>query len=96
MIALRKLEVVEPSKAYLGFAHLSVGYHKILEFRLTKNKYGKKGEKSVLIELEDQVLFLPSYFKDKLTSDDISELNSSIGKNIPIYIFFGGKDERTK
>lgn len=96
MNALKKLEEVVPNKAYLGFAKLAIGYHKILCFRSAKNKFGKKGEKSILIELDDQVLFLPQHFSTKINDDDIRELNASIEKNSAVYVYFGGRDEKTK
>lgn len=96
MNALKKLEEVVPNKAYLGFTKLSIGYHKIISFRSTKNKFGKKGEKSILVELDDQVLFLPQHFNMKINEDDIRELNSSIEKNNSVYLHFGGRDEKTK
>lgn len=89
MNALRKLEDVTPNKPYLGFAKLSRGYHQILSFRIVKNKFGKKGDgssKSIIIELRDQVY-----------AEDIRELNEDIQKkNEAIFIYFGGRDEKTK
>lgn len=100
MEVLKKLEELVPNKPYLGFAKLSPGYHKILCFRSVKNKYGKKGDgskNSILIELDDQVLFLPQYFNQKITGeDDIRRLNTAIEKNETIYVYFGGRDEKTK
>lgn len=99
MNALKKLDEIVPSKVYLGFAKLSLGYHQILAFRTVKNKFGKKSDgsaKSILIELEDQVLFLPQHFSQKLNDNDLSELNSSIEKNECVYVYFGGTDEKTK
>lgn len=72
------------------------GFHKIFSFSLTKNKFGKKGEKSILIELDDQVLFLPQHFNSKIDEEDIKELNVDIGKKENIYLHFGGRDEKTK
>lgn len=99
MNVLKKLEEITPNKPYQGFAKLSLGFFKIFEFRAVKNKFGKKGDgsmRSILIELEDQVLFLPTYFNGKLSDGDISELNESIKKNENIYLHFGGRDETSK
>lgn len=99
MNALKKLEEIVPNKAYLGFSKLSLGHHQIHEFRSVKNKFGKKGDgstRSILIELEDQVLFLPQYFNTKLAEADITELNECIGKKENVYLYFGGRDDRTK
>lgn len=99
MSALKKLEEVTANKAYLGFAKLVIGYHKFFCFRLVKSKFGKKGEKSLLVELDDQVLFLPQNFSQKMGEDDIRELNENIEKDKAMYIYFGGRggrDEKTK
>lgn len=96
MSALRKLLEIGPNKPYLGFAKLANGFHKIFSFSLTKNKFGKKGEKSILVELDDQVLFLPKHFNSKIDGEDVKELNEDIGKNKNIYLYFGGQDEKTR
>lgn len=98
MAALKKLQEVSPSKPYLGFAKLSIGHHKIHGFRFVKNKFGKKSEgnkTSILIELNDQVLFLPQYFNKKITESDIDELNDNINST-PLYLYFGGAEENSK
>lgn len=98
MEVLKKLANVKPNKPYNGFGKLSIGFHQIESFRVTKNKFGKKGEgnsKSILIELSDEVLFLPQYFWNKLTEDDIKTLNSSIEANDRVYLYFGGKHEES-
>lgn len=99
MNALKKLEEIVPNKVYLGFAKLSLGYHQIHEFRSVKNKFGKKGDgsaRSILIELDDQVLFLPQYFNSKLCEADLIELNTGIEKKENVFLYFGGRDDRTK
>lgn len=99
MSALKKLEGVGPNKPYLGFARRAPGYYSIISFRSVKNKFGKKSDstsRSVLIELEDQVLFLPQHFSQRIADDDIRELNTTIEKKDGVYIYFGGRDEKTK
>lgn len=99
MNALKKLKEVQPNKPYNGFAKLKIGYHEIVNFRAVKNKYGKKNEgsnQSILIELQDEVLFLPQYFWQKINNDDITELNSAIGAGEKVYLFFGGRNDDTK
>lgn len=94
MNALKKLENVQSNKPYRGFSKLDMGCHKVVNFRLTKNKFGKKSDGSnlsILVELEDQVLFLPSYFRQRLKDVDLQELNDSIESNENIYLYFGGK-----
>lgn len=74
MNALEKLKEVQLNKPYHGFARLSVGYHKILSFRIVKNKFGKKGDgsgKSIWLELSDEVLLLPQYFLQKVSEEDV-------------------------
>lgn len=81
MRAIAKLRMIgSGSKPYLGFSKLSVGYHKIECFRLVKNKFAKKNttgdeEKSILVELEDQVIILPQYFLSVLDKDGQREGN---------------------
>lgn len=81
------------SKPYLGFPKLDYGNHEIKLFRLVNNKnYNAATEGSLkrilLVELEDQVLFLPAYFAKSLQDDKaVAELNSG-GKK---YLYFGGK-----
>lgn len=94
MNALNKLKEIQPNKPYRGFAKLDLGYHQILSFRIVKNKFGKKGDgsgKSILVELNAEVLFLPQYFLQKLNEEDIRELNESVESNEKIYLFFGGR-----
>lgn len=98
MNILKKLEEVKRTKPYYGFANLATGYHPIESFRVVKNKFSKKGvgsNKSILAELKDQVIFLPQYFWDKLSENDINELNSCLPDE-KIYLFFGGKLEPEK
>lgn len=99
MNALKKLKEVQPVKPYNGFARLDNGYHKILSFRIVKNKFGKKAtgsNKTILVELAEEVLFLPQYFMQRLTEEDVQELNTSIDNGETIYLFFGGRSEQNK
>lgn len=100
MNALAKLQQVsfDDSKPYHGFAKLPIGYHKILCFRTVKNKFTKKvnneSEKSILVELTNEVVFLPQYFANRLNNEDIAELNSIA--NDAVYLYFGGRREANK
>lgn len=88
------LKKLEENKPYYGFTKLSIGFHRIALFRVVKNKFEKKEDvKSILVELEDQVIFLPQYFREKISDSDVCELNSCINKNKDIYLHFGGKNE---
>lgn len=96
MDVLKKLENMQFSKPYLGFAKLAKGNHKVIDFRIVKNKFGKKNEgtgKSILVELEDQILFLPQHFTRTLKEADIMELNDS---SEIIYLHFNGQIEGGK
>lgn len=103
--ALNKLREVGPAKPYNGFPKLALGYHEIVCFRLVDNKYkktkGKNGKetdnkknKCLLVELQDEVLFLPQYFSNKLNEEDITELNSPGGETM--YLYFGGRREQNQ
>lgn len=91
MAALRKLKKSAEGKPYYGFTHLETGYHKIFEFRLIKNGYAEKGDKnqkSLLVELKDEILFLPKHFSTNMNNEDIEELNTDGEEK---FLFFGGK-----
>lgn len=96
MNALKKLKQIKVNKPYYGFTKLPVGYHKIVDLRVVKSKFGKKNNDneaatSILAELENEVLFLPQYF-NKLNTADIDELNL-LGD---LYIYFGGQQEKSR
>lgn len=99
MSAIAKIQMIGVSKPYYGFATLSIGYHEIVRFRLVKNKFVKKDaseseqKKSILLELKDEVVFLPQYFMDNLSEDDIINLNSAEER---MYLYFGGRREGSK
>lgn len=94
MNALKKLSEIS-CKPYLGFKKLKEGFHEIQQFRTVKTKFVKKGEKSILVELKEQVLFLPQYFRSTLTDEDLQELNARIENKEKVYLFFGGKNAET-
>lgn len=84
-------------KPYLGFSKLTPGNYEIKSFRLVQNKMYKKNrsgscKQTVMVELEDQVLFLPEYFATNMQNrnDLIEELNTNDIKN---FLMFGGKRE---
>lgn len=96
MCALARLRMIG-NKPYHGFGQLAVGYHKIESFRLVKNKFADKesdkNQKTILVELEDQVLFLPQYFMNAINESEIDELNSADEVH---YLYYGGKRENKK
>lgn len=84
------------AKPYKGFKELPHGHHEIVRFRLVKNKmleeFGEKAAKLprvLLVELSDQVLFLPEHFAIPFHNDDakVEELNND---GVTKYLFFGG------
>lgn len=86
---MRKIIV---SKPYHGFAKLEIGYHQIVCFRIVKNKFGKKGDgsnKNILVELNDEVLFLPQYFLQKINEEEVISLSSTIESNENVHLYFG-------
>lgn len=95
MDVIKKLQEVKP-KPYYGFTQLSIGFHKIISFRTVKNKFAKKGEKqskTLVVELQKEILFLPQYFSENLSEDEINALNEC---DESVYIYFGGRNEKTK
>lgn len=90
MSALLKLQEASDMKPYNGFSKLSRGYHEILHFRMVKNKFAKKDDckNSIIIELENEIVFLPKYFAVDMKESDIVDLNTDGQKK---FLFFGGK-----
>lgn len=94
MSALAKIKSIG-NKPYHGFSKLPHGYHEIVCFKLTKNKYAaaddeQENKKSIIVELKNEILFLPKYFTENINEDDINDINSS---NEILYLYFGGKRE---
>ena len=82
------------SKPYKGYSKLPVGAYEVLSFRLVNNKnYDKRNhnspKKTIIVEIDDQVLFLPDYFVLALKEDEkkVQELNTD---GVRKYLFFGG------
>lgn len=69
----------ESTKPYRGFKNLAQGRHKIIKFELVKNRFSSDGEGQpsasarfcVMIELQDEVLFLPTHLAKKINNDPI-------------------------
>lgn len=49
--------------------------------------------KTILVELENEIVFLPQYFMNFLEKDDLKNLNCPDEIN---YLYFGGKREKNK
>lgn len=94
MDLLKSATNLNEQKPYIGFAKLAIGNYEVIQFRLVKNKLynvnsAKPGlKRSLLVELKDQVLFLPEYFGKLFNDDDakVAELNKGPKK----YLYFGG------
>lgn len=100
MSVLKKLLVKKLNKPYLGFAKLAIGNHKIEGFKIVKNKYADKNEPdnktSIMVELYEEILYLPPYFRTKLSDADVDDLNKCISENENVYLYFGGKQKDSK
>lgn len=96
MCAARKILDASDSKVYRGFTNLTIGFHEVECFRFVKNKYAKDDDplpNSVLVELKDEVLFLPKHFSRRFSEDDLNELNTIISeKGEKVYLYFGGRN----
>lgn len=99
MDVFTKLSETAQIKPYHGFGKLNTGYHDIKLFKYVKNKYGKKSggpKRSILVELEKEVLFLPQHFSEKISEEDMQYLYDRIEEGKPVYLFFGGKIGESK
>lgn len=95
MSAFDKLKENSESKPYNGFNKLTLGFHEIHCFRLVANKFAPKdvNEKTLLVELANEVLFLPQHFAKNFTEEDIININSDSEMK---FLFFGGRREHNK
>lgn len=89
MNVLKKLNTIDTEKPYNGLPKLKLGYHEIFAFRESTNRYGR----GVIVELKDEIIFLPQFMVEKLDHQDIKELNDSPQK---LYLYFGGKHPTKK
>lgn len=83
------------SKPYKGFGKLPYGNHEIERFRLVSNKmYKPTCEKSyktiLLVELKNEVLFLPSYFAADFQYEGAKKLHEINSDGIKKFLFYGG------
>lgn len=87
------------SKPYKGFSKLEKGNYEIVKFRFVKNKMFKvDSEKpqspyTLLVELADQVLFLPDYISKQFDEKTIDELNTCGAK---VFLCFGGQIPKSR
>lgn len=90
-----------PLKPYKGFSQLEHGDHRIFSFRLVNNRHYKEVDgtgfnlkRVLLVELADQVLFLPEYFAAPFLDDEqkVAELNKD--KKIKYLCFRGSRPNR--
>lgn len=96
MSVFKKLQEVGQGKPYHGFTKLILGYHEILCLRAIKTKINKSAPEkwTILVELKNEILYLPQYFTENLTESDIKELNSTTPTDEKLFLFFGGQREQ--
>lgn len=90
------LSLFPSAKPYRGFANLPEGNHEIHHFRWVKNKHyrsdaeKKSLERVLLVELKDEILFLPEYFAKNFDNSDelIDQLNND---GVKKFLAFNGK-----
>ena len=88
MNVLNMLNEVELNKIFKPYKPwpISHGFHKIFGFRVRDGMYGR----SVIAELENEIVYLPQYLSRKLSDEDVDSLNTC---EEPIYLYFGGKNK---
>lgn len=86
-------------KPYKGFSFLPEGNHEIVKFKMVNNKmYDPESEtpqlkRVVLVELKEEVLFLPEYFAINFQKENEKLLDSLNEDGVKKYLYFGGKRE---
>lgn len=94
------MEFLNASKPCTPFDKLDTGYYEVIKFKLVKNRFYRQNsenpgaEKSLIVELANQVLFLPSYISKNFAGPNeyrVAELNNSSEK---IFLYYGGSSER--
>lgn len=89
----------ESSKPYHGFRELARGKHRIVRFKLVRNKFAREESEAsgsavspmaIMVELENEVLFLPKHLARKFAGnpDSVREINEC---GITFYLYFAGK-----
>lgn len=84
----------ENSKPYYGFKKLEIGNYEVFNFRLVRNRWfnpeiADSLKRILLAELEDQIIFLPSYMAINFKDDDklVEAINND---GIKRFLCFGG------
>lgn len=93
------LEQLDNVKPYNGFVKLAIGYHSIERFRDVKNRFVKNEGvpgRTILVELKNEVVFLPQYWSEKIALLGIDKLNEQLENKREIFLYFGGKYGDTK
>lgn len=89
MNALKKLKSINIEKPYHGLPNLTPGYHEVYAFRESTGRYGR----GIIVELKNEIIFLPQFMVEKLDQEDVRELNDS---NERLFLFFGGRHAAKK
>lgn len=84
-------------KPYKGFGELEIGEYEIVLFRFVRNKFfdptvANSLRRVLVVELDDQILFLPSYMAVNFRDDDklLEALNND---GVKRFLCFGGRRE---
>lgn len=90
----RVVNPFEEPKPYYGFTNLEIGNYEIFDFKFVKNRFAVNDPnvppRIVLVELADQVLFLPTYITIKFDDDD-TLLEAINNDGIRRFLCFKGK-----
>lgn len=82
-------------KPYKGFTELEIGVYEIVRFRFIRNKFydpdvANSPRKTLVAELHDQILFLPSYMAANFQNDE-KLLESINNDGVKRFLHFGGQ-----
>lgn len=79
---------------YRGFANLPIGNYRIEQFKFVRNKFQKHEDpesppRILMVELAEEIVFLPAYFAKNFNDDD--ELVRNINNDgVTRFLCFGG------
>lgn len=91
-------KIFDISKPYYGFADLQVGNYEIISFKFVQNKWYDSEKKNslkriLMVELSDQVLFLPAIFAKNFNDDD-AVLEAVNNDKIKRFLCYRGKNKK--
>lgn len=76
-----------------GICHLAMGYHEIFGFRVVKNKFDEDNpdetkSKKIIVELQNEIVFLPQYFLQHFNKQDIEALDFCGAENMYLFVLW--------